>query len=648
MVYVPNVALYKLTDAGKTLSILRGAPGGDDYHQLWIDPANSLHMGLATDQGTSVTLNGGVTWSTWYNQPTAQFYHVITDNQFPYHVYGAQQDSSTAATAIRSDYGQLDARDRFSFGQSESGWVAIDPRDPNIIYSTGTYGTIDRFDRRNGQSHNVAPEPIGQFGTTLPERKYRATWTPFLAFSPSERGALYFCTQFVMKTLDGGLHWQTISPDLTGKTETTDKAKAVTVENAKQLGYGTVYSLGLSPLSPTLIWAGTDTGLIHLTRDGGKHWKNVTPDIKPWSKVTHIEASHFHLGEAYAAIDRHRLDDRKPYIYRTRDFGKTWSLIVGGIADPFFLNCVREDPKRQGLLYAGTEFGVYVSFDDGDLWQSLQLNLPITSVRDLVIHDNDLIVATHGRAFWVIDNISPLRELGAQTGAATHLFKIARAVRITNDPFTGTPVPPDEPQAKNPADGAYIDYYLASDAQELTLDILTPQGKLIRHFSSKDESAPVPTNLPIAPRWLNAPPQLISQAGMHRFIWDLRLGRGSEIAGDSDDDDGPPAPGPFVLPGTYQVKLTTDGKTFTQSVTVQMDPRSIAASADLNQQFFWAEKVFTTMLEVDKIKGAEPLAHQLNGLLNAIESADRTPPAQVIAAYQQIVKKLDALHHRPH
>jgi photosystem II stability/assembly factor-like uncharacterized protein len=638
--YIPNVALYKLTDAGKTLSILRGAPGGDDYHQLWIDPANSLHMGLATDQGTSITLNGGVTWSSWYNQPTAQFYHVVTDNQFPYRVYGAQQDSSTAATPIRSDYSQLDARDRFSFGQSESGWVAIDPRDPNIIYSSGTYGTIDRFDRRTGQSHNVAPEPIGQFGTSLAERKYRASWTPFLGFSPSERGALYFCTQFVMKTLDGGLHWQTVSPDLTGKTETTGKSKIATIQTAKELGYGTVYSLGLSPLSPALIWAGTDTGLIHLTRDGGTHWQNVSPDITPWSKVTHLEASHFHLGEAYAAVDRHRLDDRKPYLYRTRDFGKTWTLAVDGISDPAFLNCIREDPKRQGLLYAGTEFGVSVSFDDGDHWQPIQLNLPVTSVRDLVIHENDLIAGTHGRAFWVIDNISPLRELTLQTSEVIHLFHPARAVRITNDPFTGTPVPPDEPQAKNPADGAYIDYYLPHDAQELTLDIVNPQGKLIRHFSSKTIPAAIPTNLPIAPRWFTPPPQLSAQAGMHRWIWDLRLGRGAEIIGDSDDDGGPAAPGPFVLPGAYQVKLTVDGKSFTQSITVQMDPRSIATPADLNQQFTWAEKVYATMIEAEKSKAAAALAQQLNGLLNAIESADRTPPSQVIAEYEQVLEKL--------
>jgi photosystem II stability/assembly factor-like uncharacterized protein len=538
VVYIPNVALYKLSGGGKTLSIVRGAPGGDDYHQLWIDPTNSQRMGLATDQGTTITLDGGATWSSWYNQPTAQMYHVITDNQFPYRVYGAQQDSSTAGTAERSDYGQLDARNRFSFGSSESGWVAIDPRDSNIIYSSGSYGTIDRFDRRTGQSQNIAPSPLGSFGSSIADRKYRATWTPVLLFSPSERGALYFGTQYVMKTLDGGLHWQAISPDLTGKQEGAVKTGQVSVENTRELGYGTVYSIAPSPLNASEIWAGTDSGLIQLTRDGGKHWQNVTPDIGAWSKVTQIEASHSRLGEAYAAVDRHRLDDQRPYLYRTRDFGKTWSLIVDGISAPSFLNCIREDPKKQGLLYAGTEFGVYVSFDDGSHWQPLQMNLPISSVRDLVIHDDDLVAATHGRAFWILDNISPLREMADVKAAGDpYLFRPARAIRIDNDAFSGTPLPPEEPQAENPPLGAYIDYYLSRDSTSVSLTILDAQGKVIRRFSSADKPPAVPSNLPIAPRWLHPTPVLSGTAGTHRWIWDLRYGRGADLSAGGDDDD---------------------------------------------------------------------------------------------------------------
>jgi photosystem II stability/assembly factor-like uncharacterized protein len=667
--YIPNVALYKLSDGGKTIGIVRGAPGGDDYHQLWIDPSNSQRMGLATDQGTSITLNGGATWSSWYNQPTAQFYHVITDNQFPYHVYGAQQDSSTAATAIRSDYGQLDARDRFSFGSSESGWVAIDPSDANIIYATGSYGSLDRFDRRTGQSQNVAPWPLGSFATPITERKYRAPWTPMLIFSPSERGALYMGMQYVMKTVDGGLHWQTISPDLTGRKEGTATTQTASVENARELGYGVIYSIAPSPLNSAEIWAGSDTGLIHLTRDGGRHWQNVTPDFAAWSKVTHIEVSHFKPGEAYAAVDRHRLDDQRPYVYKTLDYGKTWNLTVDGISEPAFLNCIREDPKRQGLLYAGTEFGVYVSFDDAAHWQPLQLNLPVTSVRDLVIHDDDLIVATHGRAFWVLDNISPLRQLNTVTSASAFLFLPARAVRINNDAFSGTPLPPDEPQAKNPPRGAYIDYYLASDASEVTLTVLNTQGKAIRRFSSKDKPAPLPPNLPIAPRWFEPPPQVSTKAGMHRWIWDLRYGRGAEMEADSDDEDAPPAPGPLVLPGMYQVKLTTDGNDLVQPLTVRMDPRSIATPVELNGQFRWAQKIYTDMAEANKVitsltelesrasgqrkaryhellsgkegdPGLQSLARSLNALLTALESADRTPPAQVLAAYRETAQKL--------
>ncbi len=648
VVYIPNVALYKLSDGGKTLGIVRGAPGGDDYHQLWIDPANSQRMGLATDQGTSITLNGGITWSSWYNQPTAQMYHVIADNEFPYHVYASQQDSGTVGTIARSDYGQIDARDRITIGGSESGWIAVDPRDSNIIYSSGTYGTIDRFDRRTGQSQNVAPSPFGAFGTSMPERKYRDAWTPMLVFSPSEKGALYFGTQYVMKTLDGGLHWQTVSPDLTGAVEPRPKEN-VTVENAKQLGYGTVYSIAPSPLSATEIWAGTDTGLIHLTRDGGKHWQNVTPDLTPWSKITHIEASHFKLGEAYAAVDRHRLDDQKPYIYKTLDYGKTWSLIVDGIAEPAFLNCVREDPKRQGLLYAGTEFGVYVSFDDGARWQPLQLNLPVTSVRDLVIHDDDLVIGTHGRSFWILDNISPLRQMSDRISADTaYLFRPAPAIRINNDGFSGTPVPPDEPQAQNAPAGAYIDYYLSHDASDVSLTILNAQGKVIRRFTAKDKAAPIPSNLPIAARWLQASPVLSGKAGMHRWVWDLRYGRGADIVAGGDDDDAPPAPGPFVLPGSYQVKLAAGGKEFIEKFNVKMDPRSVATPAELNQQFRWASEVYTTLTEADKAiakhanPGLQALARQLNAVLAALESADRTPPSQVIAAYQDLAQKLAA------
>ncbi|MBV8832172.1 MAG: hypothetical protein JO108_23465, partial [Acidobacteriaceae bacterium] len=484
VVYIPNVAFYKLSNGGKDLSIVRGAPGGDDYHQVWIDPSNSLHMVLGTDQGTTVSLNGGVTWSSWYNQPTAQFYHVLVDNSFPYRVYGAQQDSGTAATPSRTGHGQVDLRDWFTVGGSESGWVALDAKDQDIFYVSGTYGSLYRFDRRTMQSQNIAPSPLPSgLAEEISERKLRAPWTPVLVSSPAQPSALYFAGQFIFKTTDGGLHWQTISPDLTGsKRVPGEKPEGPpTVDNARDRGYGVVYSIAPSPLDAREIWAGSDTGLVHLTRNGGANWVDTTPPgLSAWSKVTAIEAGHFGAGTAYVAVDRHRLDDMRPYLYRTHDFGKTWQPITAGIAPNAFLNAIREDPKRKGLLFAGTEFGVYVSFNDGDNWQPLQLNLPVTSVRDLVIHNDDLVIATHGRAFWVLDNITPLRQIEPASETTARLFKPSEAIRSTSDGFAGTPLPPDEPQAKDPPRGVYLDYYLPERASsEVVLEILDSTGHTV-------------------------------------------------------------------------------------------------------------------------------------------------------------------------
>jgi photosystem II stability/assembly factor-like uncharacterized protein len=466
VIYIPNVALYRSVDGGKTVSIVRGAPGGDDYHQIWIDPKNSDSMVLGTDQGTTVSLDRSQTWSTWYNQPTAQLYHVITDNQFPYVVYGAQQDSGSAAVPSRTDHGQITPRDWFPAGGSESGYIAPDPKDPNIIYLSGTYGTVARYNKRTGFSQDVTPWPVPTFGTEINERKYRDPWTPVLVFSPADSTTLYLGTQYVMKTVDGGLHWQTISSDLTGSTrQLGDKTEGpTTVENAKQRAYGVVFTISPSTLNRDTIWAGSDTGLIHLTRDGGKTWKDVTPSgLTAWSKISFIEASHFEAAVAYAAVDRSRLDDQTPYLYRTRDYGATWQLITKGIAAKAFLRGIREDTERRGLLFAGTELGVYVSFDDGGDWQSLQLNLPVTSVRDLAVHGDDLIIGTHGRSFWILDDITPLRQaFDVEKDKAFWLYHPAAAYRIDNDSFAGTPLPPEEPTGENPPAGAIIDYLLCA------------------------------------------------------------------------------------------------------------------------------------------------------------------------------------------
>ncbi len=642
VVYDPNVAFYKLSDGGKTLSIVRGAPGGDDYHQVWIDPANSAHMVLASDQGTSVSLDAGKTWSTWYNQPTAQFYHVITDNDFYYHVYGAQQDSGTAATVSRTDHGEIDLRDWFTIGGSESGYIAPDPKDPNIFYISGTYGELARMDRRMLQGQNIQPSPLpGNFGAEINGRKYRDPWTPVLVFSPAQPNALYYGTQYVMKTLDGGLHWQTISPDLTGAKPSTDQktSKDPTLDERIESGYGVVYTIAPSPLSASEIWAGSDTGFVHVTRDGGKNWSDVTPPgLGGWSKISLIEASHFASGTAYAAVDRHRLDDQKPYLLRTRDGGKTWQPIVNGIAPNAFVRAVREDPKKRGLLFAATEFGVYVSFNDGDQWMPLQLNLPVTSVRDMVIHGDDLVIATHGRSFWILDDIAPLRQIGASATDADRLYRPARAFRISSDRFTSTPVPPDEPQAENPARGAYIDYYLRTGTSDpVLLDILDTQGKIVRHFSSQEHPPKWPANIPIAPRWFPKPQTLSGEPGMHRFIWDLRYGSSGDNTPGDDDSEEESWVGPSVMPGVYRVKLTMNGQAFTEPLQVSMDPRSPVTPAELALQFHWAQQAFDHMVRARKaILQVQGLQARLTKATQQLEPGKQEVLAAISSAQKEI------------
>lgn len=645
--YVPNVALYRLEDGGKTISVVRGAPGGDDYHQIWVDPKNSASLVLGTDQGTTISLDHGATWSSWYNQPTAQLYHVTTDNQFPYTVYGAQQDSDAIAVSSRTSHGQITPRDWFPAGPSESGYIIVDPKDPDILFLSGSYGTVSRFNKRTELSQNISPWPAAAWDAESHERKYRGSWTTALALSPADHStedhftdghspadatALYLGTQYVMKTIDGGLHWKTISPDLTGAmsnandTQRADDQKPATpptLEEAKRDGYGVVFTIAPSPLNRDLIWAGSDTGLIHLTRDGGKSWKDVTPPgLSAWSKFSLIEASHYDPAMAFAAVDRSRLDDFKPYIYRTRDYGATWQLITDGIGVSAFLRVVREDPQSKGLLFAGTEFGIYVSFDDGDHWQSLQLNLPVTSVRDLTIHGDDLVIGTHGRSFWILDNITPLRQaLEARgTGGArlarpypdshpdSYLYRPATAIRVDSDAFTGTPLPPEEPTAENPPNGAMIDYFLPSAAGNVELDIFDGQQNLVRKFSSDDASTDTSKDgktgkrapLPVAERWLPKPEVLEKSAGMHRFVWNLTWG--SSGGGDADEESEYTNPsGPKVVPGTYELRLTVDGKTQTQALKIMMDPRSTASAEILAQQFSLGQRIFGETVEARRV-----------------------------------------------
>ncbi len=687
VIYIPNVALYRSQDGGKTISVLRGAPGGDDYHQIWVDPKDSARMILGTDQGTTISLNYGNTWSSWYNQPTAQLYHVITDDRFPYAVYGNQQDSGAIGVLSRGDSGQITARDSFSATGSEAGYIAPDPNDPNILYVTETLGGVARFNRRTSFSQNITPWPVPNWTKEITDRKFRDPWAPVLVFSPFDKKALYLGTQFVMKTLDGGLHWEAISPDLTGSMQRDGDKKPqgpATVENAKERGYGVVYTIAPSPLNGDLIWAGSDTGLIHLTRDGGKTWTDVTPKgLADWSKISLIEASHFDAAVAYAAVDRHRLDDRQPYLYRTRDYGATWQAITSGISEPSFLRAVREDPQARGLLYAATEFGVYVSFDDGDHWQSLQLNLPVTAVHDLVIHGDDLVIATHGRSFWILDDMTPLRQISAAMKAASAwLYQPGSAVRVDNDQFLGSPLPPEEPTAQNPPNGAIIDYYLKSPASQVKLEIFDSSQTLVRSFSAADKAMKIPP-LPIAERWFPKPEALEKTAGMHRFVWNLAWGSsGSENA--PEDGEGFLAPhGPRVVPGSYEVKLTVDGTTWTQALKVAMDPRSAATPEELEKQLELGRQIFagtvtsrqalaeaqsvqkqlselepklsagqaelkaavsqvqaemTRILTGDPVSGSSGLKEAnsaLSAALGVVESGDRAVPSQALAVYEQ-------------
>jgi len=623
VIYVPNVALLGSQDGGKTITVVRGAPGGDDYHELWVDPKNSSRLILGVDQGTTISLDRGKTWSTWYNQPTAQLYHITTDDGFPYAVYGAQQDSGGAAVYSRTNHGQITPRDWFPASGSESGYMAIDPKDSNLLYVSGSYGTVERWDKRRSLSQDISPWPMPVFGTDIAARKYRAPWTPPLAFSPVDKTSLYLGTQYVMKTTDGGLHWSQISPDLTGKkpgqpsTPTPAAASGAaaaarnavddiakqggpTPQNAIERGYGTLATVAPSYLDKDVIWAGSDTGIISLTRDGGKNWGNVTPSgMQPWGRVSLIDPSHFDAAVAYAAVERHRMDDQAPYIYRTRDYGKSWDLITGGLEPPFFVNAVREDPQHRGLLYAGTEFGIYVSLDDGDHWQSLQLNLPVTSIRDLVVHGDDLVVATHGRSFWILDDITPLRQAvdGAKMGAPL-LYQPETTVRVDNDGFPGTPLPPEEPTADNPPDGAILDYYLPAAAGDVEFRIYNSDHKLVRHVSSKIEVESKHKALPIAERWFPIPQRLEATAGMHRFIWNLALGTSGVAESDEPDDGNGDIPrGPRVPPGTYLIELQVDGKAVpAQNLTVVMDPRSPASPSDLKKQFETGSRIFEDSL----------------------------------------------------
>jgi photosystem II stability/assembly factor-like uncharacterized protein len=635
--YVSNTSVYRSTDGGKTWIALKGAPGGDDYHQLWIYPDDPKRMIVASDQGTVVTVDGAATWSSWYNQPTAQLYHVASDSRFPYWVTGAQQDSGAVSVPSRSRHSEISMHDWTGLCVGgESGYTAPDPLHTELVFG----GTVSECNLNTWELRNVSPE-LSRSGP------FRRTWTLPLVFSEGDPHVLYFSSQVLFQTVDGGNSWSEISPDLTredpGVPPNLDEATAA--DAPPYARRGVIYTIAPSPIAShaNLIWVGTDDGYIQVTPDGGKTWHNVTPPaLTPWSKIVMMQASHFDPNEAYAAVDRHRLEDNDPYIYRTRDAGRTWQLITNGLPAGVYMQTVKEDPKRKGLLFAGTELSVYVSFDDGDSWQSLQLNLPPTSMRDLAIHDNDLIVATHGRGFWILDDITVLRQLTEKVVQSdAYLFSPEVAIRMQAGSDYGTPMPRDEALAENPPVGAMIDYYLRSAASgSLVIEIYDSKNQLVRRFSSEEHIPPIkPENLEFPAFWRRTPEPPSTSAGMHRWIWDLRYtpvagGRGFPGGGFFGFGPG----GVPALPGDYVVKLTVDGKSYTQPLTLNMDPRIKTPLAGLEKQFAVGIEISHRQSEVNAtLKQVEQLRSQIkqrsaqatenSALTGALEALDRRAAA---------------------
>ncbi|HVJ28489.1 MAG TPA: hypothetical protein VM493_13160, partial [Vicinamibacterales bacterium] len=578
---------WKSTDGGVTWAAFKGAPGGEDYQNGWINPDNPDIMLFAADQGAVVTLNGGQTWSSWYNQSTAQMYHVAADNAFPYRVCSGQQESGSACVSSRGNYGVVSIRDWTPVGVDEYGYVAPDPLNPDIVYGGRT---VSRFDRRTGQVSTVGPT-AGRGGAGGPQGTFRQVRTMPVVFSEVDKRALFFANNHLWKTVDGGQRWQQLSPDLTRTSWEIPRSvgKYASLPAAQPAQRGVIYTIAPSYQDINRIWIGTDDGLIHVTADSGKTWRDVTPpSLGAWAKVSLIDAGRFSPLTAYAAINTLRLDDLRPHILRTHDGGATWTEIVNGIPAGETVNAVREDPRKKGLLFAGTERAVYVSFDDGANWRSLRLNMGVTSVRDLIVKDDDLVSATHGRGFWILDDITPLRQMGTGTiDADVVLFKPTAAWRVRWNTSTDMPWPVEEPVGENPPDGAIINYYLKSRASgPVTLEISRADGQLVRRYSSSDPVPPVPTAQasPVPLYWLRPAQAISSEPGLHRFIWDVHYeplpaagaaggGRGGLPIQAVPYHSAPAPTTPWVSPGTYTMTLTVEGKKYSEPITVRQDPR---------------------------------------------------------------------------
>jgi photosystem II stability/assembly factor-like uncharacterized protein len=632
-IYILNTGTYRSTDGGLHFTAIP-APHGDD-HALWIDPKNPNRLIEGNDGGATITVDGGKTWTNEDNQPTAQFYHVAVDNQFFYYVYGAQQDNSTVAIASETNHGVITDKDWYDVGGGESGYIVPDPKDPNIVYAGGNWGIITRFDRRTGQVQDVTVWPVNPSGWSAGELPHRFQWTAPIAVSPFDSNTVYIGGEKLFKTTDGGMNWTAISPDLTrnDKSKQLPSGGPLTIDETSVEYYDTIFTIAPSPVEQGLIWVGSDDCLVHITRDGGKTWTDVTPKGLPeWSRIGLIDASPFTAGTAYLAADRHRLDDFHPYVFKTTDYGKTWTQITDGLPESgSYVHAIRSDTVRKGLLFCGTETGIYVSFDDGAHWQSLELNMPTVPVTDMMVHDNDLVISTKGRSFWILDSLAPLRQANAEIASeAVHLYHPDTAWRTRR----GSANPKYfRLYGQNAPDGAVIDYYLKSEPKaDISLDILDSQGKVVRKYSSKakkEETGPSESG-----EEFNSAQALPKKAGLNRFVWDLRYETPVLIPGQVFDSDDNPK-GPLALPGQYQVRLVAEGKTVTQPLIVKLDPRVKATPEALRQEFDLSLKIR------DEITLADTTVNELNSVKAQIAALHKRLGSD--AKYKPILEAADAL-----
>lgn len=603
VVYLPGQSMRRCDQGGAHCVIFRGSPGGDDYHYIWIDPKDPARLAAGSDQGAAVSVNGSRTWSSWYNQPTGQFYHLAADNRFPYWIYSGQQDSGTVAIASRSDYGSLSLRDWHPVGGDERDYDIPDPIDPDIVFGSGLGGHVSRWDAHTGEVTDVSPWPVQNYGLRPTLVAHHFNWVTPLVASRVGEPAIYLGGDVLFRTNDRGATWSIISPDLTGKKAGATHCDGdVTLEAALPCGYGTINVIEPSPISPLEIWVGSDTGIISITRNGGGNWTQVTlPGIAPWSKISGIDLSSRDANTAYAAVDGQRIDDWRPHVFRTHDGGKSWTEITRGLPEGQIVSSVRADPVRPGLLYAGNETAVFVSFDDGDNWQPLRQNLPTAWARDLLVHGDDLVVATQGRAIWVLGDLALLRQVRpGQQAEAAHLFTPAPAVRVRVNNNHDTPLAPETPVGENPPQGAVIDYWLAGAPHgPITLDIRDPSGAVVRHFSSNDKPEQLPADRYFAGEYVKSQPVLSAAPGEHRWVWDLRLPRPKAVSYNYSIAavpglDTPLDPrGQLVEPGRYTAVLTVDGKSYEVPLDIVADPR--VTGADYGAARAFSESLYAPM-----------------------------------------------------